>query len=898
MHGYIVTAILAAALGAPTEEGFTESVDVYVCDFEHSDQAGRDADINYDHWPDRWTRRYGRSFPKYLKMQIAPDPEVSGNHAFAIELNGGGAEAYSPRADVGSMFSYRLRARLKTEKLKHDSAFVSITFYDADETPLESYFSDRFTTTQGWVEIDIGPITPTNPKVRYAKIGVHVRPGEKMDIWGRVLFDDIRLMRLPRMQLQANRSFHYYENASDVEVSCHISGIHDTNPTVRFELFDVYGNRMKDESFPLKLVELASPSSEAERAEQGGPRRRKARGASVEEEQAEWGSHRGYESRQSWRPELPANALGYYEVRASIHDGERLILERDLSFVVARPFSGAKKGVFGWSVRAIDGPVSLRQLARLSEIAGLHWIKLPVWFGDNLELADEIAWFAERMSANGVELVGVMDSPTPTDPQQEGNAKPPIALVFAEEDNWKPLINPVMTRLSLKMRWWQLGADDDVSYVGFPDLAKRIGIIKNYLERFGQEVRLGFSWPWIHERPDEQGRTWSFTSYYADMPLTPDELQLSLHGLKEQKADRWATLTPLHPANYSVDARARDLVLRMLEAKISGASAIFADAPFHPETGLVRPDGTPGAMLLPWRTVTQLVSGTEYVGSIQMPNGSHNLVLSDGENALMVVWSDSPTDEVLYLGEDVKAIDVWGRMQEPDVVQDGGVRRQVIHSQVSPTFLTGVSLPVALWRMSFKFDNQRLASTAAKAQRVSFSLKNPFTRAISARMQIAAPDQWEVTPSASKIELHELEARSFPFNIKLDSYAPSGPQDIRADFRIIADRTYEFSVYRTLEVGLGDIKLEVESELDRRTGKLIVYVHLDNNTDSRIRFNCLMFIKGRQRRRLRLASTGRGRTTNTFTTEDGASLIGKTIFVQARELGGGRILNYKLVGSE
>ena len=75
------------------------------------------------------------------------------------------------------------------------------------------------------------------------------------------------------------------------------------------------------------------------------------------------------------------------------------------------------------------------------------------------------------------------------------------ADIFNEAELWRPVLDPVMTRLSLKVRWWQLGRDDDISFVGYPDLAGKIREIKGPLERFGQEIHLGMGWRWLNESP-------------------------------------------------------------------------------------------------------------------------------------------------------------------------------------------------------------------------------------------------------------------------------------------------------------------------------------------------------------------------------------------------------------
>jgi hypothetical protein len=47
-----------------------------------------------------------------------------------------------------------------------------------------------------------------------------------------------------------------------------------------------------------------------------------------------------------------------------------------------------------------------------------------------------------------------------------------------------------MTRVSLKVRWWQLGRDGDISFVRYNKLAEKIKEVKKHLERFGKEIHL------------------------------------------------------------------------------------------------------------------------------------------------------------------------------------------------------------------------------------------------------------------------------------------------------------------------------------------------------------------------------------------------------------------------
>ena len=89
----------------------------------------------------------------------------------------------------------------------------------------------------------------------------------------------------------------------------------------------------------------------------------------------------------------------------------------------------------------------------------------------------------------------------------------------------------------------------------------------------------------------------------------------------------------------------------MLAAKTGGADAIFVPNPFDDQQGLMKADGSPGALLLPWRSTALALSGAEYLGSIVLPEGSHNAVFVRDDTAVMVVWHERPTRERLYLGE-------------------------------------------------------------------------------------------------------------------------------------------------------------------------------------------------------------------------------------------------------
>ena len=145
--------IVAAQAAAPSESRQPDAVEIFHCGFE----AAADRDV--DSWPDGWTRTRGPNFPAYLPIEILRSECPEGRCALRMKLNGGGAAIYTTPIEVGSRFSYVLEGYLKTEGLKANRAFISITFFDAQGNLLETLYSERHQTIASSRKVRLGPLT-------------------------------------------------------------------------------------------------------------------------------------------------------------------------------------------------------------------------------------------------------------------------------------------------------------------------------------------------------------------------------------------------------------------------------------------------------------------------------------------------------------------------------------------------------------------------------------------------------------------------------------------------------------------------------------------------------------------------------------------------------------------
>jgi len=933
-----------AAAGPSPAPGAVRAEEVFACDFEDA------ADQDFDGWPDGWTREHSRRFPEYVRVGIVPlgavqmsaskwqgretSPQrgretlpqpggqyvptalpekaepLPGGRVLEIELDGGGAMVSSPPFPVSPQFSLLVSAQIKVQGLAHDGAWVTLTLLDGEGEVLERHSSPPVSGGDGWETVRIGPFAAPTNRVARGIVSLTLAPlARAEDLTGKAWFDGLRIARLPRMELAVNSPTGLFTPREKPELVCEVSGICVPDPQLRFELFDHTGQRLAEHLAP--LIPTHEPSG-------GGA------GALPPD---------GFAGHANWVPPLPD--FGFYRVRTSLvgKGSDEVLLDRTRTLALLRPLGAAPRGIFGWSLPGEDLPYSFSTLTALLKQAGLGWAKLPVWYdARDTARADRIAWFAEQLSIDGIELVGVFDQP-PKELREvfREQGKLPMAIVFSETALWQPAVAPVMTRLSLKVHWWQLGDDQDASFIGYPGLAAKMAEIKRQLQQYGQQVHIGLNWRWNFAPPDGGGRApWSYLSYDIEPPLTADELAAHLAPSPERKRGsgpaagewlapspggtrpvkglvgirdvfpppgvdppprRWVLLPPLPRQGYSTEVRVHDLVLRMLAARIHGADAAFVPQPFDSEQGVLHPDGSPAELFVPWRTTATLIGAADYLGPLQLPGGNVGHVFAAGGSAVMAVWADRPATEYLLLGDEIDQIDVWGRSRKPARVERDGAAQREITIGTLPSFVTGLSEAVARWQTGLAFEDVQLSSVAGRPQTIVLRMRNTFPQAVSGELTLHAPKSWDVDPRPTRFKLPEGGEIRLPLSVTISSEANSGPQPVRLDFDVGGQR---FSAYRTLQLGLDDVQIELTTRLTKE-GTLRVEQSLTNLSDRPLNFRCVLFPPGRRRETRQVLNLGRDRTTLTFVLPRGEELIGKKLWLRAEEIGGSRVLNYTVV---
>ncbi len=522
---------------APSSEARpADSISIFHCTF------GDDWDVNYDRWPDRWVRKSGLDYPHYVNIAIQSDDAVADKKCLQIDVDGAAAAVETPPIPVLSRFSYEFEAQLKNEGLQYSAVVVSLNFCNAAGRVLQTAKTDPISSTSGWQRVRIGPIEPSDAAIDHAVLGLTVIRGSKGDLHGRVSFADLRLERLPRIDVSTNNSCNVYTDRDGVTVQCALSGIRERDPEIDFQLLDISNKVLQSEHFRLNGRLIVNKRAHGSGATDGA------------------GAPDGYEGTINWQPKVPD--YGFYRVVVRMTSletatgkpgAEHQLGGRTVDFVVVPPLEMPQRGEFGWTLPEGDQPLSFQDLSRLLPQVGINWAKVPVWFDANdQQRGDELIRFVELLGASNIDVVGIIDRP-PSKLAASGHMTRnlSIAEILSQDPaSWSAALDPVMSRLALRVRWWQFGRDNDTSLISQPKLKIRMEDLRTTLFRFGQDVRMGLCADWDSADTHTGKVSWDFTQLVLQSQPTDKKFEALLSKSRPNSAERWVAVDPPLASDY------------------------------------------------------------------------------------------------------------------------------------------------------------------------------------------------------------------------------------------------------------------------------------------------------------------------------------------------------------
>lgn len=507
-----------------------------------------------------------------------------------IELDGGAVMMQSLTIPFDPNFRYQLTGRLFTEGLKHNHANVELVFLNAAGKVILSERSEAFSGTSGWMKLKTEMSASPTGAVGMA-VRLNLTPqqwGKDRDIYGVAGFDDLVVMQVPRVRIETDNRLATYRPDSQVVIQMSVMGLKDISDTARFVVLDTDGREIARQELPFRIAgvktvgegESSSNRNPADSAvgyerleaaflaDQTSPGidpeatdSTKADSADVTKKSL---GKVEIEALAQWK--LPSLEPGFYTIRAGLIENGREWLRTETTFAILADLPiMATTGPFGWTLPNGIGNNDLKTIPQWLKDSGVFALKYPLWIAPDDRLAvDNAAWLTERLRESEIRCIGLLANPPPaiqTIIDERDKRQPVAANLFRDSQTWQPLLEPIMTRLTIRVPTWQLGFDGDHSFIGRPQLPEVIRAINRDLQGYGQPIGVAISWPWIDTLRPQVATVARAVNRSSDEPLTADELEAALQlaavepiaksepGKQRTRQENWLTLNPLEKTN-------------------------------------------------------------------------------------------------------------------------------------------------------------------------------------------------------------------------------------------------------------------------------------------------------------------------------------------------------------
>ncbi len=820
-------------------------------------------DLDYNRQPDDWVRRKGVEFRKYVLSEIDYAHADAGKRSLRIDANGSGAVYYSPALRIDSKHSYVMQASVLTQGMKFDAAVVSFSFLNHRKQRVRRIVTAPVSGThKQWVRLNLPPFVP-DPQVKYVVVGCHIIHSENMDISGSAWFDNISIGKLPRLSLASNFETHFRQARSKVTIRSSATGLDRSLGKEPYQ----YELRLHSEDVNGKILDKTTYQFSTKQ-DQDKP------------------------DETSW--DLKVYPPGYYRVRASLWRNGEIIVRKRTSFAVLNLVGEAPvKGEFGWNLSGGRSRIPNSDLLAITRESGINWVKTPVWRDAFSLHSSESGHLLTGLRNQSIIPIGMLVNPPDKIRKKYAEQWTGISELFTSPPIvWRQDVNQVMALYSPTVTRWQLGNDQDSSFVGMPGFNDTMEQIRKELQRIGQIRQLGVRWNVGSAIDSKRSLNRNFLSIVFDETQTIESITKSVQEIHAANYEAWIIVKADKTSEDSdPDKRANSLVKRLIDAKRCGADLIFSYAVFDKQYGLLKPDGSPSELFLPWRSIALALNGSEYAGSIQLPNNSVNHVFLRGEDAVMVIWNKDSTEEEIYLGDEVILKTIWG--DESRLMGSPENGRQTIKVSDVPQILTGCSRELALWRMGVHFEKGRIASSSAEHED-NIIIRNSFPWNIHGKVHVKPAEGWQIQPREFPISAATNAEVSLPISIKLPSQTGVGEQMLSIEFDLGgAGVNYPFRVYRNYLVGLGDVHMAVQlTKLEN--GGLLVEQVITNKTNppESLDLRCHLLIRGRRRQTRNKDGVLSGQTAkNIYLIPNYDQLKEKDIWLRAVQKNGQRSLN-------
>ncbi len=536
---------------------------------------------------------------------------------------------------------------------------------------------------------------------------------------------------------------------------------------------------------------------------------------------------------------------------------------------------------------------------------------------------------ARQLAAGQIETTGVILPPTSSEaPQGRGST---LETVISDPA-WEERAGPVFAYLGGQLTSWQLGEEERELRVPGGWDADAIGEVRRKLKRFVAVPQLVvprsvFDAPPASPLPDypvpdvaasgaagersiglpglaDQPHAYAFW-LPADLPARSFPWQLAFWS--DEQSDRqldgmgagvgrrargpsaWLSVGLPEADQGGAGTRLADMARRIVLALAVNPDRLYVRAPFELSTAGGAATWQPTSYYIPLRTLLHHLSGKRALASMTVGNDAAAILFGQAEQQTLVLWTWQPASDeasvALYLGTGARAYELSGAVR--DLEFDG----PLVHVPLSPVplIIENVDTALLLLQDSFRVE-PAVIQLHDPEPRPTLTLRNHYLTPLVGTLELHPPPTWEVSPSPVHVELGPGEEFSQELHFTIPPRQIASQQVLGVDLHLRRPDVVDLHFDVPLQIKLRDIIVQGSAWWDGN--ELVVEQSLYNMSSQPVSFNgfCQPVNRAQVERVFLNVPPGDVRTQE-YRLPAARDLAGTRLWMGIREIGGRRTLD-------
>lgn len=825
---------------------------------------------NYEPMPMNWQQVTGAGYPRYLEPVFDKELGHDAPPSFKLGLAGGSLACRYAASEISvhPECEYLITAWIRPRGLAHARAFVTAFYLDHAMQEI-SNSRRRSAEVRGagrdepWTRVAI-ELPSGFANARWIGLSVHVeqaeppvagpaqpRPIHREDVHATAWFDDITVLRFPRVSLRFTAPGNVFPPETPVLCEVLVGDLDGRGLESRLEVFDEEGLPIDSRSVATRPV--------------GGPAHAFDLG-----------------------PLLP----GYYEARLTVDaDGHEAITHRQ-SFVRLAALPAPIGGGGGFGIALNASALQNRHVTqRLVELAAPSAVKLPLWRGPMSDAAivegdksgDQLV---RALRERGVGVVGVLDEPPHSLAAAFGHpGYSVIDVLAASPGRWRPYLAFLLARYGDEVSAWQVGGDKPQLGTERASLSAALANVRETLRPLVGSPQIAVSHD-IRIEPADPGLGADVASLFVPAEIGSSRLSTQIAGFVRKDAPaNWAMLEalPAHPLEPRVHLA--ETARRMVEARSAGIDTVFVPQPW------CAPDGggpvVPDRAFVALRLLGNALSGLAPMGDVAFAPGVTARLFGEpaGRSGVLVVWTEgdgpNPARVVCDALLEAAHYDIRGRMRPTASTPRG----RVFTVDAAPSVIMPVDTKRIQTVSSFQVEPVDV-KVQVEPNRRRLRLRNFFGAAMTGDLVLMPPEGWRVSPERHQISLGPGAWAEIELSIQLPANQAVGDFALEARFTREGDSTPELTLRAPVRVTSPGLDVGVLTRVDGT--RLHIVQRITNRTDRALDLRAMVLFPDRRSETRMVRRLAAGATTvREYVIDHADRLVGRPIRVTAEEPEGG-----------